>query len=297
MELKEIKNTIENSATLPDVLIFKCKSEASRFIFSQYLREYSTSKNLEVEFIEDFSVLQPQGLFTNTETCGIMYVYETTKLEKFPVVKDKIVWVKCTSVDNNTKKLYGDYIVEVPNVEDWQVKDYINTNLKETEEKHKQLLYDNYRNNLFRLELEVEKLKPLQQEYKQIENQLYVDSTTNTIFDITNCILKKDLDGLRKLKDDINVIDIDAFGLLKILTTNFRHVIDIQLSKNPTPEYVGVTSKQFWAIKNLCCNFYTKDELTRIYTFLIGIDNKIKSGQLKTDMVVDYIICKIILGG
>ncbi len=293
MELKTIKETIEKNGKLQDVLVFKCKSESSRFVFHQYLNTYRNNNGLEVKFIEDLSAIKNTGLFTNTETCGIIYVYATTKLEELPNIKDKIVWIQCTSVKPKLK----DAVIEIPSIEDWQVMDYINTNLEALEDKYKQRLYDIYKNNLFRLELEVDKLKSFPKDYKQVEDQLYVDSTSSTIFDISNCVIRRDIQGLQKLKSEIDVIDIDAFGLMKILITNFRHVIDIQLVKNSTPEYAGVTSKQFWAIKNYSCGFYTKDELMNIYKFLIELDNKIKSGKINTSLVVDYIICNIMLGG
>ena len=124
---------------------------------------------------------------------------------------------------------------------------------------------------------------------------MFVDSTEYTVFDLTNSLLRKDFNGLEKIKYNLNIIDVDPFGLLSILLKNFRHVIDIQLAKNPTPEYVGVSSKQFWAIKNYSCGFYSKDELVHIYKLLLSLDKKIKNGDIPINMVIDYIICKILL--
>ena len=69
------------------------------------------------------------------------------------------------------------------------------------------------------------------------------------LFDLVNSLVKYDIKSLTKILQEINNIDVDVFGLLKLLITNFRRVIDIQLSRNPSAQALGMTDKQFWAIK------------------------------------------------
>ena len=93
---------------------------------------------------------------------------------------------------------------------------------------------------------------------------------------------------------EIQNIDVEPFGLIALLINNFRNVIDVQLSRNATAESLGLSGKQFWAIKNYSCGFYNREELIEIFEFLNDIDYKIKSGELNTSILIDYIICKIL---
>lgn len=295
MKLEEYKEQLEKNELKSNIFIFKCKDKnSSNFLFHQYLNKYLSSNDISMEYIEDISELYDTSLFTISIDKNILYIYDTDKLEDIDI--DKInsnLWVKCNKL---SKKIKEDLVVELPKLEEWHIKDYIDFNIPSASDKLKDKLYLNYKSNPFRLELEIEKIKNLDN-YEELEDQLFVDSTEYTVFDLTNSLLRKDFNGLEKIKYNLNIIDVDPFGLLSILIKNFRHVIDIQLSKNSTPEYVGVSSKQFWAIKNYSCGFYSKDELVHIYKLLLSLDKKIKNGDIPINMVIDYIICNILLRG
>jgi hypothetical protein len=293
MKLEEYKEQLEKNELKSNIFIFKCKDKnSSGFLFHQYLNKYISSNDMSIENIEDISELYDNSLFSVSIDKNILYVYDTDKLDDIDI--DKItsnLWIKCSKV---SKKINDNIVIELPKLEEWHIKDYINFNLPSAGDNLKEKLFLNYKTNPFRLELEIEKIKCFDS-YEDLEDQLFVDSTEYTVFDISNSLLRRDFNGLEKIKYNLNVIDVDPFGLLAILLKNFRYVIDIQLAKNSTPEYVGVSSKQFWAIKNYSCGHYTKDELVYIYKLLLSIDNKIKSGDIPINMVIDYIICKILL--
>lgn len=290
MNIEKLKYCIINKETLPNVLIFKYSSNESEFIFNQYLREYSNYSGYNIKHVDDLSEIS-NSLFDSVS--NNVYVYDVKKLDSIPQTTNNI-WIKCKSVSSRLKDCD---IIDIPKLEEWQIKDFIET-LTKLDKDICDKLYNNYKNNLFRLDLEIEKLKLFNdpsEVYNKIENQLYIDSAENSIFDVTNCIIRRDVEALKKMK--LDTLDIDVFGLIKILLTNFRYVIDIQLAINSTPEYVGVSSKQFWAIKNYSCNFYSKEELVYIYRFLLTIEDKIKLGYINSLISIDYIICKIMLLG
>ena len=293
MKLEEYKEQLEKNELKSNIFIFKCNDKnSSSFLFHQYLNKYISSNGMSIENIEDISELYDNSLFSVSIDKNILYVYDTDKLDDIDI--DKItsnLWIKCSKV---SKKINDNIVIELPKLEEWHIKDYINFNLPSAGDNLKEKLFLNYKANPFRLELEIEKIKCFDS-YEDLEDQLFVDSTEYTVFDISNSLLRRDFNGLEKIKYNLNVIDVDPFGLLAILLKNFRYVIDIQLAKNSTPEYVGVSNKQFWAIKNYSCGHYTKDELVYIYKLLLSIDNKIKSGDIPINMVIDYIICKILL--
>lgn len=300
MKLEDFKNQLEKNELSSNIFIFKCKDKNnSNFLFHQYLNRYISNNNFEIENIEDISALYNTNLFDIALDKNILYICELDKLDEIIINNiNGYLWVKCNKVSKKLSSDYENIFIELPKLEEWQIKDYIDFNLPALNEQAKEKLFLNYRSNLFRLELELEKIKSfdnIDTIYTDLEDQLFVDSTEYNIFDLTNCLLRRDFNGLNKIKYNLNIIDIDAFGLIKILLNNFRYVIDIQLAKNSTPEYVGISNKQFWAIKNYSCGFYTKEELVYIYKFLLLLDSKIKDGYISTDEVINYIICKIML--
>lgn len=296
MKIEELKKNIENKIELNNLLIFNCKATGSDFVFHQYINKFADDNEYEIRCIESLLELS-SSLFENN---SIVYIFETDKLESIPST-DNIIWIKCKNIQKKLYKDNDDIIIDIPKIEDWQIKDYIDFNLPILPDDIKEKLFNHYKSSLFRLELEIDKIKlfknNLPTKYYHIENQLFTDSSEYNIFNITNCILKRDIKTLNRIKYSIQDIDVDPFGLLALLIKNFRHVIDIQLAKNPTPEYVGVSNKQFWAISNYSCGFYSKDELVYIYKFLLSLDRRMKNGEIPINIVIDYIICNILLRG
>ena len=296
MDIQELKHSLENNDSLPNVLIFKCDSEDSNFIFHQYIDKYKENIGYSnIKYIESLSELTNTSLFSNSVSDSI-YIYDIKKLDElYDNIKD-IVWIKCKSLSKKIKDKFSDSIIEIPKLEIWQIKDFITTNLNGLDKEYIDILYNTYKKDIFRLQLEMQKLMlfdDVDYAYKLVNDQLYIDASEYNIFDLSNCILKRDIKTLKNL--DISILDIDTFGLIKILLDNFRYVIDIQLAVNTSPEYVGVTPKRFWAIKNNSCGYYSKEELVHIYQFLLTLDSKIKSGYIDSSIVIDYIICKIML--
>ena len=220
MKLEEFKSQIENNKNIENIIICQVyNSINSDFLFDQYLKEYSINNNLSINYIDSFDELPNSSLFSSNS--NIIYVYNLKKLEKnIPNTNDKL-WIKCSSIDKKVKTNYENNIVLFPKLEDWQIKDYIYSNTKNLNTEYINKLYNHYHSNLYRLSLEIDKLNSFGDNdsndiYKSIEDQLYVDSSEYSIFDLTNCIIKKDIKSLLKLKNSIDYIDIDPFGLLKI---------------------------------------------------------------------------------
>ena len=67
----------------------------------------------------------------------------------------------------------------------------------------------------------------------------------------------------------------------------------VQLNSNPTPENTGLDGKQLYAIKKIP-RVYSATQLVDIYTMLLDVDRQIKSGELPTDILIDYLITKIL---
>lgn len=296
ISLNVLKHKIENNDLNIHCIIYVC-DKINEFIPHQYALEFCKNNNFEIIHAESIVDLPHNNLFGNVSNYLTIYKIDTLN-ENLMVDQEEIaknyVWVICNKINAKYKKIYDDNIVEVPKLQEWQIKDFITSRCKNLTDDEVNELYFCYKNDLFRLDSELDKLELIGSDnYKKIKNQLFVDVSNFNIFDVTNAIIKRDKITLSNIYKEINNIDIDPYGFITVLIKNFRQIIDVQLAKNATAESVGVSSKQFWAIKNYSCGYYNKDELVNIFKFLNSLDYKIKSGEIDTSLLIDYIICKI----
>lgn len=298
IDIKAFKNKIETNTLDIHFIIFKC-DKVNRFLPHQYAVAFCNANGANVVHVESPDDFPRRTLFGDYLTSSDLTIYTIGKLDQeLPVEQEEIatnyVWVICDKIDNKIKQIYNDHIIELPKIEPWQILDFITSACPGLTESEQNELMNYYGNDLFRLSNEIDKLRIVgDKSYQRIKNQLFVDVSNYNVFDITNAIIRRDKQKLSDVYNDIENIDVDPFGFITLLINNFRRVIDIQLSRNPTAESVGVSDKQFWAIKKYSCGYYSKDELVTIFELLNSIDYKIKSGELNTATVIDYVICKI----
>lgn len=295
IDIKELKQHIEQNTIVNNLIVYKCP-KGSEFIPHQYINEFCNKNNIEVVLIDDVINLPKSNIFiSTTNSLYVMFVESLSEdLLNYSNNSDN-VWIICNKINKKLTEYFNDNIVEVPKLVDWQIKDFISSRCAELNDNQINELFDYYKNDLFRLDNELIKIELMGcNKYDYIKSQLYVDVSNYNIFDIVNSIIKRDKVRVSNIYKNIDCIDVDPFGLLTLLINNFRKVIDIQLAKNPTAESTGMSSKQFWAVKNYSCGFYSRDELIFIYQFLTDIDYKIKSGLLNSSMIINYIICKIL---
>ena len=127
-----------------------------------------------------------------------------------------------------------------------------------------------------------------------LDDGIFDDLSEHNIFDFSNAILKKDVTSLMSLYKEIEKIDVEPLGLVTTLYNNLKNIISIQLDSSATPEKLNLPSNRFWAIKKYSCGFYTKEQLIQSFYLITDIDRKLKSGEITTDLIVDYIVCHML---
>lgn len=297
MTIEELKNSIEKNNLGNSLVIFKCSGN-SEFIVRQYINEYKNKNDIEVNYIDNVDLL-PKKTFITSSIKGVFIcnIDSLTAMGDNVDYDNNIIWIVTKKIGKKITNTYADYILELPKIEDWHIKDYIKTQCKGLSSKYCEYLFNTYKDNLFRLEIEISKLNLFndkQEIYNIIHAQLYTDISDYGIFDLVNAIVRKDTSEIGKIYKQINNIDIEPFGLLKLLIDNFTKISSIQLTKNPNAEKLGISSKQFWFLQKNLCHKYTNAQLVYILEFLYSIDYKIKSGQLNISILNDYLITRII---
>ena len=301
MTLQELKATIE-SKQIPNQLVI-LKISDSDFIPNQYLKFIEKNTEYRVDFKQNY-----QELINNTfDIFDIESTVKTIKIlriETFDCKDENLkrsidCFIICKKISKEAQKVFEKYIIEIPKLEDWQIKDYAYTIAEGVDEKDLQQLIDFCNGNIYRLDYELQKITIFPKEQRKymfknfIDDGVFNDLNNYNIFHYTNCVIKKDKQELFRLYRDIANVDVEPIGFLIILVQNFRNIINVQLTPNATAESLGMKSNQFWAVK-YSCGYYTKEQLMHIYSFLTDLDRRIKVGEMPMEHLVDYIIVKVL---
>lgn len=295
MTLEELKNIIE-SDNLPESLVI-IKYNDTDFIPDQYIRQIR--KNHDVDYIDSYSQL----CYNNDIFGSVNSAFKVLRVEAFDCLDESIksskAFIICRKINKKSEELFSDYIIDVPKLESWQIEDYAYSLAEGVRGDNIKELIESYADNIYKLDNELQKINIFDKNQREfvftnfLDDGIFNDLSKYNIFNLSTSIIKKDIQTLSKIYENISNIDIEPVGLLTILIQNFRDVINVQLSKGSCPEVCNMKPNKYWAIK-YSCGFYTKDELIQIYRFLTGLDRKIKTGEMPVNNLVDYIIVKVI---
>ena len=304
MTIQELKSQIENNCVGSYPLIFK--DDETMFLSNQYINAISKSRNLKINYIQDLSEVISDGFdFFGVETNEQPDCLNVLKTQVYSwgeasfARATNLIVVVTKFGDKEVEKKLSDYIIVMPKLEDWQIKDYVYSICEGVNQTDLDWLISLCGKNICRLQQELDKLTLFNvDERKYLFDSFIRDGAVNdlssyNIFNFTNAIASKDMLMLKSIYKEIERADITDFYLLTVLLKNFRNIVLVQLNSNPTPETTGLDSKQLYAIKRIP-KVYSPEQLVRIFTFLCDIDRQIKEGELPTSLVVDYLTVKIL---
>lgn len=299
MELKELKEKILNKTLQFNLLIFKY--EDNTWLVNQYIDEISKILDLKINYVEDLETLSNVNsdfFFGDlSNDLNVLWLEElNTNIANKEDLKTSII--KVNKIDKDIESELKEYIVNFPKLVGWHLEDYANVELKGMREDAISWLSNLIGDNPYRLENEIEKINIFEEKdrmniFLALNNDgCYNDLNNFNVFNLINAIAKRDFNNVisvLKIKDNI---DLEPMGFITLLIKQFRNIIDIQMSNNPTPDKLGLAPKQFNAIRYLCGK-YNNDRLIYIYDLLTSIDYRLKSGLLDNDRIIDYVVCNI----
>lgn len=312
MNIKELKTALLEDALSDDLMIFLCSGE--HWLAEQYVEEISIRKNLKINKIS--------SLAETEETSAFAFVYDySSKLNilRVDVFDEKCadyskyanVIVICDKIDKKVEKLAADYIIKFPKLDEWHLHDYAKLLCPALSDDSISWLYSVCDKNVYRMLNELDKVRLFPDEEQEtvimaLRNDLNSDLYTLEIFGLTEAIYKANkgvlLDFLRhknlfeysgRKKD--NPRAWDAIGIANLLLKDFKQAALIAKNSGATVADLGITDKQYFAIKKYAPN-YSEDKLYRTIKFLSELDLKLKSNglALTSDQIVDYIICNVL---
>ena len=127
MTLAELKNQIETGTVDSSLIVFKINKDD--FIPKQYVEEMSRVLQMDIEYLSGIEALcvQAPSLFgEDFEVPTTLRVYCTDKfdVQSSALTEQKRLVIITKDVTDASMQMYKNHIIEVPNLVEWQIKDY-----------------------------------------------------------------------------------------------------------------------------------------------------------------------------
>lgn len=302
MDLQTLQNAILSNQQLPSFIIFH-NSENS-FLANQYTDAIAVNKSLKKVYVEDPKSLIPDkdDIFGITQYIDDKCLY-VSHLETFNIYDRELSKVTnliiiCNKLDTDCKDIFSEFIIEMPKLEDWHIKDYVYSIADGVDTKKLDWLISICNSDIYRLTNEINKLSIFNKKERDhlfeqfCCDEMFSDLTNFVVFDLTNAIIKRDIQKVGMILEDLTKGDFEPLGIQVILTNNFRNIIQVQMSQNATAEKLGMKSNQFYAVKKNT-GYYNKDQLVTIYDRIASCDYKMKNGEISNDKLIDYMMLNI----
>lgn len=293
IDIIEFKDIVNNKKTKDTIYIFEYKDVD--FVVNEYLFQIVKDKNLSISYVDNLS---KNNLFEDNKYCKINYVDIFN--DQTGDFKNNInTFVICKDVENNTRKIYDDNIVVFPKLENWQIQDFVKQQLKKIDISKINWLCEKCSYDIYLLDNEIHKLLLFPASTQEvILNELIADDNfyhlnTKTIYDIVNAFIKKDKKTLISyLYTKTN--EHNVFAIHSLLLKQFKYILMIQNNNRITANDLGISYQQFNVIKQHNCCYYSNEKIKKIYLFLLSINEKIKTGYIDQNMLLDYLIINIL---
>ena len=297
MTIEELKQDILNGSVDDSLKIFT--SSDNMFVVDEYIQAIAGLHKLSLTYVDNLNSFlnKTQDIFNIIDEG--LYVYSTDNLQGLPSDLTSLtnVIIKTKKIDDTLKDKVKEYIVNFDKLEKWQITDYVKTRLPGLKQEEIEWLCTICNYDIYRLHNETEKIKIFNKNEQEKmfrlinEDSGYSDLSNLVIFDLINAILKKEKGTVREVLSSLSCIDVEPMGVVTMLKKQFNIILAIQSNAKVDLDSLGVSQKQFNAIKYHNCGYYKLSDLIEIYQMLCKLDYQLKSGMLDYDKMVDYIIC------
>lgn len=301
MKIEELKKRIEEKTLSESPLIFVYK-KSGRIVCEQYIQQIAKDRKFEVRYFNFDNDLVQIGYDMNDllgvwENDSSLYVTYMEELSNDNYIKPNHI-ICCNKVSSEIKKKFVDNIVDIPELEDWQLKAYAKGVLKGLSDDRLEWLCNTPMSS-YRFMLEVDRLKlfadSLQNDLfdQMVDDGFFDDIVEFSIFALTTAVQRKDSISVYNIYRTIKTTDINPIAFNNILYNSFKDITAIKLSPVATAQTLGIEPKKFNALKHYV-NYFSQDQLIKILEMLSSTDYKIKTGQMPTNILLDYLITNIL---
>ena len=166
---------------------------------------------------------------------GKLYVHKIDKFQynDLSIKNIKNLIVVCNSVDKDCIDIFSSYIISMPKLEDWHIKDYVYSVADGVDHKKLDWLIGICNKDIYRIDNELSKLALFGERERDLlfemfaNDGMFSDLSDLVVFDLTNAILKKDIKQVGYIMEEIKNFDCEPLGVNTILVNSFRNILSI----------------------------------------------------------------------
>ena len=319
MTIVELKKNILNLSLPKHLLILVCKD--NYFIAKQYIDYYCRGTGISKNYInniqEVITLNQTTSIFNNNDQ-----ILNILEIDTFDCVESLLhdlnnTIILCKKTKINKTEESDQYFVEIPELQPWQISDYIeaecpglNTKLGDRADLNKKMieyLQTNTHNDIYKIKSEIDKIKLFEESLQSTVLEQLLLNVESDIYDVgdIDLFLSNEIEnasyGDQKARNNILTYLIrnksqnyDPIAVTNLLLGHFKKLIytSPESGIQDILQYMSVNQAKY--LSRVRTN-YTSDELRTIIKFLTMIDLRLKSSkiELQKDRFIDYLVCKL----
>jgi len=301
MKLEELKDSIVQGKAPHGLLIFI--REPDNFLAYQYVDAICKVNKLTKFKVNNLQV-ENTTLGFLTDFSSKLKVLDTEVFDEYLPDYSEITntVIICDKIDKKIKTAVAPYIIELPKLLDWQIKDYIKAVMPNIDKYDIEWLYNASQGNIYKIINELDKVKlfPEAEQKLIIEALKYAPDTDlfsiNT-FQLIDAILANDKATLLNFLLHRDCTDIEFMGIVNNLLVKAKQILlAVYQKQGVTAADIGCSDKQFNFFRRTYSH-YSQVQLQYLINFLSKIDLKLKSGLLdmSKEMKIDYLMTHLIV--
>ena len=299
MTLRELKLSIQSKDVPDTFFVFVCPPN-DYFLATSYINAICESKQLEKVIAESIfdqeSALSLVMGFENDFRVVITDTFDEVCADYSKFTNTAVI---CSKVDKKLEKAVAEYIITVPAVVDWQVKDFIKQKAPKLTDQNIEELYLASGGNMYMLDNMLAKVILFPESEQSIiafeiahepGSHLY-DTPTYTLVE---GIIKNDRDIIKKYILTNQTSKDEFLGVVNLVLNKIKSTLWVEYS-NKTAAELGISDKQYYFLKNHRSGLSIA-ALQQKLKVLTSLDLQLKSGLLdiSNQRQLDYLIAKLV---
>ena len=305
MTLMDLKKQIEERELFGSFFVFVCPQNF--FIANQYAEAICDILHLEKTYatsiFEEQTALSLVMNFENNFKVIHTDVFNEV-CEDYSGVNNTAVI--CQKVDKKLEKVLEPYTYIVPELLDWQIKDYMRYYCPELTLNEQLIdsdidkLYKWARGDIYKIINELDKVNLFAPEdHTLILAEMLMDPAvsfeTFDVFKFKDSVFREKHEHIAEYFAHREVCNIEPLSLVGLLQSELKNRIFIEGDCKKMPEEIGLTTRQVAGIKNNPSNF-SLQTLQNKLSFITSIDLRLKSGLLDMtpEQQMDYILLRMV---
>ena len=301
MNLYQLKDRLSKNSVPEELIIFKCESDF--YLADQYVAEMCRRSGKPKNLVKTLSETLDSAVALVMSFEDNLNVVKTETFDEAATNYGRYsnCVVICNKIDKKLENILAPYVIEVPAVKDWQMKDYIKAYCDGLSDNAVEWLYKYTNGDYYRITNELDKLLLFPKELRQKtlaelrddpNTDLYVFKT----YDLVDAlILGTRPNVLLSYLKHKKVANLDGIALYTQLLNKLKNILLLVYNPGTTPASLGMKDGQAYYLRKDFCG-QSEAKLMRNIEFLSGLDLKLKTGKLdmSNDDLVSYVINNIL---